>query len=78
MSGDSENWVPVWYREDLTDSPGLVWLKEERTFGLIAGPINAFHTLIRFTYQGVYYEVEVENDEFEILNPLEKDEDDSM
>lgn len=78
MPGDSEDWVSLWYREDLTDSPGLVWLKVERTFGIIAGPINAFHTLIRYTYQGIDYEVEVENDEFDILNPLEKDDYDSM
>ena len=70
MQQDSGDGVSMWYTEglDLTDSPGLVWMTEERVFGEIAGPVGAFFTPIRYTYRGIDYEIEVENDDFIILN----------
>lgn len=46
---------------------GLVWLKEERVFGHIVGPIGAYYTMIAFKHLGILKEILVENDDFEMI-----------
>ena len=60
----------------MSNREGLVWLTEERCYGFIVGPQDAYYTLIRYTNMGVEYEVLVENDEFEILEDLNEYDDD--
>lgn len=48
----------------------VVWLTEERCFGVIVGPLDAFYTLINWVKGGLEHEEFVENNEFEILEDL--------
>lgn len=48
----------------------VVWLTEERCFGVIVGSLNAHYTTICYTKGGIEYEEFVENNEFEILEDL--------
>lgn len=55
----------------------VVWLTEERCFGVIVGSLGAYYTNVRYTRGGMEYEVLVENDEFilvEDLNAYDSDE----
>ena len=54
----------------------LVWLTEERCFGVIVGPLDAFFTLINWVKGGLEHEEFVENNEFQILDDLMEYEDD--
>lgn len=55
----------------------LVWLTEERCFGFVAGPLDAYYTLIRWVRGGLEHEEFVENNEFQIIGELnEYDNDD--
>lgn len=44
-----------------------VYLTEERTYGLIVGPIGAYYTLIKWVKRGIEYEALVENDDYILL-----------
>lgn len=48
----------------LSDTPRLVWLTEERTFGELVS-MGAFYSRVRYFKEGIDYEVYIENDEFE-------------
>ena len=42
----------------------VIWLTEERTFGVLV-QMGAFYSLVRYTKYGNDYEVLIDNDEFE-------------
>lgn len=48
----------------------VVWLTEERCFGVIIGPLGAWYTTIRYIKGGIEHEEFVENNEFQILEDL--------
>lgn len=45
-------------------SPEIVWLKEERTFGILLA-MGAYYSTVKYTREGVDYEVVISNDEWE-------------
>lgn len=53
----------------MNEDDELVYLIEERTWGVITGPVGAYYTLISFTKDGVDYEAMIENDDY---MPLEE------
>lgn len=46
---------------------GLVWLTYERCFGSLVGRVGAYYTTIAYTKNGIDYEEDIENDEFELV-----------
>lgn len=55
----------------------VVWLDDERCFGTIVGPLNAYYTLIRYVKGGIEFEVMMESNEFTLLEDFfEYDSDD--
>jgi hypothetical protein len=42
----------------------IVWLTEERTFGILVA-MGAFYSRIKYTREGMDYEIDVSNDEWE-------------
>lgn len=44
--------------------PEIVWLTEERTFGILLS-LGASFSWIKYSRDGIDYEILVENDEFE-------------
>lgn len=55
------------------NEPVYVYLPEERTFGIIVGPIGAYYTRIKYTYQGIEYDALVENDDYIMLGEWDTD-----
>lgn len=44
--------------------PEIVWLFEERMYGVLV-TLGAFYSTVRYTREGIDYEVQIANDEFE-------------
>lgn len=53
---------------------GLVWLTDELVYGYIVGPMGAYYTTVRYTKQGMEYEVLLESDEFVLIEGDDIDE----
>lgn len=51
----------------MTNDEVLVWLTEERVFGVVSGSIGAHYTQIKYTKGGIEYDVLVENDEYKTM-----------
>lgn len=54
----------------------LVWVTFERVFGRAPNGIGAHLTLVRYTLNGIDYEVYLENDEFQTVEDLIEYDDD--
>lgn len=46
------------------NEPQYVYLLEERTYGLIVGPIGAYYTMVRWVKGGIEYETLIENEDY--------------
>lgn len=45
--------------------PEIVWLLEERTFGILV-KMGSFYSTVRYTRDGYDYEVLIENNDYEL------------
>lgn len=47
-------------------TPEVVWLTDERTFAWLIN-VGAYYSLVKYTQEGIDYEVLVDNDEYEYI-----------
>lgn len=57
-------------------TPEIVWLEEERTYAELLS-LGAFFSTVRYTREGIDYEVLVSNDEFDYIEGEGADGDDA-
>lgn len=45
-------------------NPEIVWLHEQRTFGVLVS-MGAYYSVVKYTREGIDYEIDVANDDWE-------------
>jgi hypothetical protein len=48
----------------MTRDPEIVWLYEQRTFAVLV-TMGAYFSRVKYTREGIDYEIDVDNDEWE-------------